>query len=130
MKQQQQEAVTSAQAALAAAKQPNSAQDLQQQQDAVKSAQAALSTAQQPNTPQDIQQQQDAVTILTKAFFTPFVQTAPSTMPKGTVFQQNPPGGANAPLGTTVTIFVSNGQVPKSVVRTTCARGLCPGSAG
>jgi len=61
-------------------------------------------------------QQQDAITILTKAFFTPFVQMAPSTMPLGTVFQQNPPGGANAPLGTTVTIFVSNGKIPKSVV--------------
>jgi penicillin-binding protein 1A len=56
--------------------------------------------------------QADAVKTLVKASFTPVVKSAPSTEPKGVVFEQSPPGGASAALGSIVTIMVSNGKAP------------------
>jgi serine/threonine-protein kinase len=60
--------------------------------------------------------QADAVKTLVKASFTPVVKTAASVEPKGIVFDQSPGGGANAPLGSVVTIMVSNGEAPKAPV--------------
>ena len=57
--------------------------------------------------------QADAEKTLSKANFTPFVQTGPSTEPAGVVFSQTPAGGAHATLGSRVTIMVSNGKAPK-----------------
>jgi penicillin-binding protein 1A len=60
--------------------------------------------------------QADAIKTLTKASFTPVVKTGPSVEPKGVVFDQSPGGGASVPLGSTVTIMVSNGEAPKNPV--------------
>jgi hypothetical protein len=55
--------VKSAQAALAAAKQPNTPQDIQAQRDQVVAARQALAQAQHPGSEQDIRQAQDAVAV-------------------------------------------------------------------
>jgi penicillin-binding protein 1A len=60
--------------------------------------------------------QADAVQTLVKASFTPVVRTGPSVEPAGIVFSQSPGGGASAPLGSIVTIMVSNGKAPQSTV--------------
>jgi membrane peptidoglycan carboxypeptidase len=60
--------------------------------------------------------QADAVKTLEDGFWTPIVQTEASTEPEGTVFDQSPKGGASAPLGSRVTIYVSNGKSPTAVV--------------
>jgi membrane peptidoglycan carboxypeptidase len=60
--------------------------------------------------------QADAVQTLVKASFTPVVRTGPSVEPAGIVFSQSPGGGASAPLGSIVTIMVSNGKAPQSMV--------------
>jgi 1A family penicillin-binding protein len=60
--------------------------------------------------------QADAVRTLVNASFTPVVKTAPSTKPAGIVFDQSPPGGASAALGSIVTIMVSNGEPPSAPV--------------
>ncbi|HYV00736.1 MAG TPA: PBP1A family penicillin-binding protein [Actinomycetota bacterium] len=57
-----------------------------------------------------------AVQTLAEASFTADVQQKDSTEPKGTVFQQNPAGGASARLGSIVTVFVSTGVAPKATV--------------
>jgi len=50
--------------------------------------------------------------ILTQAKFGAIVRTGPSNSPAGIVFKQSPGGGAAAPLGSAVTIWVSNGHKP------------------
>jgi 1A family penicillin-binding protein len=60
--------------------------------------------------------QDDAVKTLTDAKWTPIVKEAASIEPAGTVFDQDPKGGAKAPLGSAVTIMVSNGKAPKVLV--------------
>ncbi|HXY71375.1 MAG TPA: transglycosylase domain-containing protein [Actinomycetota bacterium] len=49
---------------------------------------------------------------LTAAKFGAIVKTGPSTQPAGIVFKQSPAGGSSAPLGSAVTIWVSNGHKP------------------
>jgi 1A family penicillin-binding protein len=58
----------------------------------------------------------DAEKTLQKANFTPIVKMAPSLEPAGVVFDQSPGGGASVPLGSVVTILVSNGKAPKATV--------------
>jgi len=58
----------------------------------------------------------DAQKTLQKANFTPIVKMAPSVEPAGVVFEQHPGGGASVPLGSVVTILVSNGKAPKATV--------------
>lgn len=58
----------------------------------------------------------DAERTLQKANFTPIVKMGPSVEPAGVVFEQSPGGGATVPLGSVVTIFVSNGQAPQTPV--------------
>src|SRR5207249_6945356 len=58
-------------------------------------------------------QQQKALDALAKANFVGIVQMGPSNKPKGVVFKQDPTGGSVRPLGSAVTIFVSNGKAPK-----------------
>ncbi len=53
---------------------------------------------------------------LSDANFTAVVQTGDSAEPAGTVFAQSPGGGASAPLGSRVTITVSNGHAPQVTV--------------
>jgi membrane peptidoglycan carboxypeptidase len=60
--------------------------------------------------------QADAEKTLTAAGFTPDVVMEASTEPEGTVFDQAPKGGSSVRLGSRVTIHVSNGKSPKSVV--------------
>lgn len=60
--------------------------------------------------------QDEAVKTLEDAFWTPDVVMAASTEPEGTVFEQDPKGGASARLGSKVTIKVSNGLTPKKAV--------------
>jgi penicillin-binding protein 1A len=60
--------------------------------------------------------QAEAENTLAKANFTADVVEGASTEPKGIVFSQSPGGGASATLGSRVTIKVSNGQAPVSVV--------------
>lgn len=43
------------------------------------------------------------------AEFTPLVKKVDSSAPENTVLEQSPPGGATAPLGSAVTLTVSNG---------------------
>ena len=54
-----------------------------------------------------------AVAILAKAKFSALVKLAPSGAPAGIVFNQVPGGGSSAPVGTGITIYVSNGHKPK-----------------
>ena len=60
----------------------------------------------------------DAQAILARAKFGAIVKLGPSNSPAGIVFKQSPGGGASAPLGSAVTIWVSNGKkpVPQRVV--------------
>ena len=58
----------------------------------------------------------EAVSTLLRASFTPVVKLAPSLEPAGVVFAQSPTGGANVPLGSIVTIMVSNGKAPNTPV--------------
>jgi membrane peptidoglycan carboxypeptidase len=60
--------------------------------------------------------QADAEQTLLDATFTPNVVKEASTEPEGTVFAQEPKGGATATLGSRVTIHVSNGKAPTAVV--------------
>lgn len=53
---------------------------------------------------------------LADAHFTPRLEKVASIQPMGTVIRQEPNGGALAPLGSLVTIFVSSGQIPQVVV--------------
>jgi serine/threonine-protein kinase len=39
-------------------------------------------------------------------------KTGPSSQPKGVIFKQSPGAGASAPLGSAVTVWVSNGKKP------------------
>ena len=57
--------------------------------------------------------QAEATAILAKAKFTAIPVPAPSNKPAGVVFKQNPAGGSTAPIGSGITIYVSNGQKPK-----------------
>ncbi|HEY1330342.1 MAG TPA: transglycosylase domain-containing protein [Actinomycetota bacterium] len=57
--------------------------------------------------------QAEATSILAKAKYAAIVKLAPSNQPSGIVFKQDPGGGSSAPIGTGVTIWVSNGQKPK-----------------
>jgi hypothetical protein len=50
--------------------------------------------------------------ILTAAKLGMIVKEAPSTEKKGIIFKQSPGAGASAPLGSAVTVYVSNGQKP------------------
>jgi serine/threonine-protein kinase len=55
--------------------------------------------------------QEEAEQTLREAGYVPdVVESANTTEPKGTVIQQSPPAGQNAPEGSTVTIVVSNFQ--------------------
>ncbi len=56
--------------------------------------------------------QQAAQDALTKANFVPIATTVDSAAPAGTVVAQSPTGGAIAPLGSAVSINVSNGKAP------------------
>jgi penicillin-binding protein 1A len=60
--------------------------------------------------------QDDAVKALAKANFTAIVKSQPCEKPSGIVCSQSPAGGSSAPLGTGVTIDVSNGKSPKTKV--------------
>ncbi len=60
--------------------------------------------------------QDAAMQILAQAKLSAIVRQAPSTMPAGTVFRQSPTAGASAPMGSGITIWVSNGKKPASVV--------------
>jgi serine/threonine-protein kinase len=60
--------------------------------------------------------QDEAEKTLQSANFTPDVKMADSIEPEGTVFDQDPKGGASATLGSRVTIMVSNGKAPKVTV--------------
>jgi penicillin-binding protein 1A len=53
-----------------------------------------------------------AAPILTAAKLGMIVKEAPSTEKKGIIFKQSPGAGASAPLGSAVTVYVSNGQKP------------------
>jgi penicillin-binding protein 1A len=53
---------------------------------------------------------------LAEAHFTPNVKKVDSVQPVGTVIKQEPHAGTTAPLGSLVTIFVSNGEAPQVVV--------------
>ncbi len=55
---------------------------------------------------------QAAESILTGAKLGMIVKEAPSTQKKGIIFKQSPSGGSSAPLGSAVTVYVSNGQKP------------------
>jgi membrane peptidoglycan carboxypeptidase len=55
---------------------------------------------------------QAAESILTAAKLGMIVKEAPSTEKKGIIFKQSPGAGASAPLGSAVTVYVSNGQKP------------------
>ncbi len=59
---------------------------------------------------------QTAIDTLVKAQFTPNAVDGPCVQPAGIVCSQTPAGGSTAPLGTTVTFTVSNGQTPKAPV--------------
>ena len=52
----------------------------------------------------------EAQQVLTGAEFTPLVKKVESSAPENTVLEQSPPGGATAPLGSAVTLTVSNGK--------------------
>jgi penicillin-binding protein 1A len=58
-------------------------------------------------------QQKAAEDALTKASFVPIARTVDSAKPAGTIASQNPSGGSRVPLGSAVTIDVSNGKAPK-----------------
>jgi serine/threonine-protein kinase len=60
--------------------------------------------------------QDEAEAKLGDANFTPKVEMKDSTEPEGTVFEQTPKGGEVRPLGSLVTISVSNGKAPKAPV--------------
>jgi PASTA domain len=60
--------------------------------------------------------QKQATRTLTEAKFRVVVQTADSFAPRGQVFSQSPAAGSVTPLGTLVTISVSTGQPPMTVV--------------
>lgn len=53
-----------------------------------------------------------AETILTAAKLGMIVKKAPSTLPAGIIFKQSPAAGGTAPLGSAVTVWVSNGHKP------------------
>jgi serine/threonine-protein kinase len=52
---------------------------------------------------------EEAQQVLTGAEFTPLVKKVESSAPENAVLEQSPPGGATAPLGSAVTLTVSNG---------------------
>src|SRR5207248_1103184 len=56
--------------------------------------------------------QKAAEDTLTKANFVPIDKTVDSSKPAGTVVAQSPGGGATVPLGSAVTIDISNGKAP------------------
>jgi beta-lactam-binding protein with PASTA domain len=56
---------------------------------------------------------QKAIDTLAQASFTAIVNVVDSLEPAGTVVSQSPAGGSAAPLGSGVTINVSNGKGPK-----------------
>jgi membrane peptidoglycan carboxypeptidase len=60
--------------------------------------------------------QDEAEKTLLDANFTPDVKMEDSVEPEGTVFDQDPKGGASATLGSRVTIMVSNGKAPTVTV--------------
>jgi penicillin-binding protein 1A len=61
--------------------------------------------------------QEEAIKILAKASFAPVVAgEIPSSLPVGTVASQSPGGGATVDLGSTVNLYVSNGQPPTARV--------------
>jgi membrane peptidoglycan carboxypeptidase len=53
-----------------------------------------------------------ASAILTQAKLGMITKTGPSNQPKGVIFKQTPGAGASAPLGSEVTVWVSNGKKP------------------
>jgi membrane peptidoglycan carboxypeptidase len=55
----------------------------------------------------------EAIKTLTDGNWTPIVEEKASIEPAGTVFAQDPKGGTRSPLGSAVTIMVSNGKAPK-----------------
>jgi membrane peptidoglycan carboxypeptidase len=57
--------------------------------------------------------QDEAKQVLLEAGFTALVQPLDSNQPKGIVADQSPKGGATAPAGSAVTIYVSTGQIGK-----------------
>jgi len=60
--------------------------------------------------------EEEAVKTLEAANFTAIVEEGASIEPEGTVFEQDPKGGARVPLGSAVTITVSNGKAPTVLV--------------
>jgi len=60
--------------------------------------------------------EEEAVKTLEAANFTAIVEEGASIEPEGTVFEQDPKGGAKVPLGSAVTITVSNGKAPTVMV--------------
>jgi membrane peptidoglycan carboxypeptidase len=52
----------------------------------------------------------DARALVVKATFTPIVREVDASAPPGTVVKQSPAGGTSAPLGSGVTLTVSNGK--------------------
>jgi membrane peptidoglycan carboxypeptidase len=60
--------------------------------------------------------QDDAKKTLVDANFTAIAQETDSSEPAGTVVSQSPGGGSVVPLGSAVTIMVSNGKTPKATV--------------
>lgn len=57
-----------------------------------------------------------ATTVLQDAEYTVNVNEVPSDLPKGQVASQSPAAGSSAPIGTAVTIDVSNGKPPEPKV--------------
>jgi membrane peptidoglycan carboxypeptidase len=53
-----------------------------------------------------------AEAILTQAKLGMITKMGPSDQPKGIIFKQTPGGGASAPLGSAVTVWISNGKKP------------------
>jgi penicillin-binding protein 1A len=60
--------------------------------------------------------EEEAIKTLEGANFTAIVEEGASIEPKGTVFDQDPKGGARVALGSAVTITVSNGKAPTVLV--------------
>lgn len=58
----------------------------------------------------------DAADILIEALFTPLFKDVASVEPVGTVVGQSPAGGSRVPLGSLVTVLVSNGKPPTAWV--------------
>jgi penicillin-binding protein 1A len=71
-----------------------------------------------------------ATQILLAAHFSASVNQVPSTSPAGTVVSQSPAAGAMAPVGSSVTIYVSNGKPPKTSPSPPPATVTVPGVIG